>query len=368
MSLPMHIFVETFSIAVSMLVFGVAWNAYSVERPGNLMLLACALFAAGLIDFVHMLSFKGMPDFVTPAGPGKAINFWLSARYIAALALLTVALRPWKPLSSPHTRYWLLAGSLVITAFIYWLGLFHEQAWPRTFVEGQGLTLFKIAAEYAIIAILLIPAALFYLKARQHRIPGAIALSVATSLTIQVVATIVELRDPYTAGHQRRVADLAVAIATELGLPEGQVHGLHLAGSIHDLGKIYVPAEILSKPGKLTAIEFSMIKIHPQAGYDILKDVEFSWPIAQMVLQHHERLDGSGYPQGLKADGILIEAKILVVADVVEAMATHRPYRAALGIDAALKEIERGHGTAYDAAVVDACMKLFGEKRFAFEA
>jgi PAS domain S-box-containing protein len=184
--------------------------------------------------------------------------------------------------------------------------------------------------------------------------------------TIRAVALTVEMRDPYTAGHQRRVAELTVAIATELGLPKEQVHGLYLASIIHDLGKIHIPAEILSKPGKLTDIEFSFIKTHPQAGYDILKDVEFPWPIAQIVLQHHERLDGRGYPQGLKAEQILLEARILAVADVIEAMASHRPYRPALGLDAALNEIAKNRGTQFEPVVADACVRLFREKGFAF--
>ncbi len=184
--------------------------------------------------------------------------------------------------------------------------------------------------------------------------------------SIKAIADTVEMRDPYTAGHQRRVGQLAVAIAQEMGLPEETSHGIELAASIHDLGKISVPAEILAKPSKLTAIEFMLLKNHAQAGFDILKDIKFPWPIASMVLQHHERLDGSGYPQGLKGEQILLESRILAVADVVEAMASHRPYRPALGIDSALQEIERGRGTAYDAAVVDACTRLFAEKRFAF--
>ncbi len=184
--------------------------------------------------------------------------------------------------------------------------------------------------------------------------------------SIKAIANTVEMRDPYTAGHQRRVGQLAIAIARELGLSEKAIHGIGLAASIHDLGKISVPAEILSKPSKLTAIEFMLLRNHAQAGFDILKDIEFPWPIASMVLQHHERLDGSGYPQGLKGDQILLESRILAVADVVEAMASHRPYRAALGTDSALKEIERGRGMVYDAAVVDACQRLFTQKRFAW--
>lgn len=185
--------------------------------------------------------------------------------------------------------------------------------------------------------------------------------------TIHTVSLAAELRDPYTAGHQRRVAELAVAIAKEMGLPEEKVHGIHLAASIHDLGKIHVPAEILSKPGQLTDIEFMLIKTHPQTGNDILKDIYFPWPIAEIIRQHHEKLDGTGYPHGLKGDEILLESRILTVADVVEAMSSHRPYRPTLGIDVALKEIERGRGTAYDPVVVDACLKLFHEGRLPYQ-
>ncbi|MFH2220049.1 MAG: HD domain-containing phosphohydrolase [Pseudomonadota bacterium] len=180
--------------------------------------------------------------------------------------------------------------------------------------------------------------------------------------TIQAMAYTVETRDPYTAGHQQRVADLSRAIANEMGLPENQIEGVFMAGVIHDLGKISVPAEILSKPGRIPELEFSLIKIHPQSGYDILKGIEFPWPIAQIVLQHHERMDGSGYPRGLSGEDILIEARILAVADVVEAMASHRPYRPALGIDAALEEISANKNAHFDQDVVDACLKLFDTK------
>ncbi len=184
--------------------------------------------------------------------------------------------------------------------------------------------------------------------------------------TIKVISTIVEMRDPYTAGHQRRMADLACAIARQMGLPDEQVHGIHIAGIVHDLGKIQIPAEILSKPGKLSSIEYSLIKQHPQAGFDILKGVDFTWPIAQMVLQHHERFDGTGYPQGLKGDATLLEARILGVADVVEALSSHRPYRPGLGIDAALNEITLGRGTHFDSGAVDACLNLFREQGYRF--
>jgi len=185
--------------------------------------------------------------------------------------------------------------------------------------------------------------------------------------SIRAIANTLEMRDPYTAGHQRRIAELAAAIATELGLPEDEIHGIELAASIHDLGRIQIDKEILTKPDKLTDSEFALIKTHSRAGYDILKGIEFPWPIADIVLQHHERLDGSGYPQGLEGEQILLGSRIMAVADVLEAMASERPYRLGLGIDVALKEIERGRGTAFDPAVVDACLKLFREERFAFQ-
>ncbi len=183
---------------------------------------------------------------------------------------------------------------------------------------------------------------------------------------VQAMALTVERRDPYTAGHQRRVSDLARGVAAEMALSTHQIDGIRMAGLIHDLGKICVPVEILSKPGQLTEIEHILIKDHPQVGYEILKEIEFPWPVAQIVLQHHERIDGSGYPVGLTGDDIIIEAKTLAVADVVEAMASHRPYRPTLGRDMAIEEISQNRGVLYDADVVDACMKLLQEKNFQF--
>ncbi len=185
--------------------------------------------------------------------------------------------------------------------------------------------------------------------------------------TIQAMAFTIEKRDPYTSGHQQRVAKLCVAIGEELQLSEQQIQGLRLGALIHDIGKIYIPSEILNRPGVLSKIEFDLIKDHPQTGYDILKTIEFPWPVAAMVLQHHERIDGSGYPQGLMDGEICLEARILAVADVVEAITSHRPYRPALGVEAALTEITNNRGSLYDADVVDACIRLFEEKRFEFE-
>lgn len=182
--------------------------------------------------------------------------------------------------------------------------------------------------------------------------------------SITALASTLEMRDPYTGGHQQRVARLAVAIARELGLSEERLEAINLASVVHDVGKIQIPSEILSKPGRLNALEYSLIKMHPQNGYDILKTISFPWPIAQMVLEHHERMDGSGYPQGLKGDCSLLESRIIAVADTVEAMASHRPYRPGLGIDAALQEILDFRAVKYDAQVVDACVRLFREKQY----
>jgi PAS domain S-box-containing protein len=193
------------------------------------------------------------------------------------------------------------------------------------------------------------------------------SLRKAFGTTVQVMVATVEARDPYTAGHQIRSADLARAIATEMGLPQDRIDGIRMAGSIHDIGKLSIPAEILSKPTRLTEIEFSLIKEHSLRGYDILKDVESPWPLAQIVYQHHERMNGSGYPRNLKGEEILMEARILAVADVVESMASHRPYRPALGLNSALEEIESNRGRLYDADAVDACLRLFREKDFKLE-
>lgn len=182
--------------------------------------------------------------------------------------------------------------------------------------------------------------------------------------TISAMGSIVEMRDPYTAGHQTRVSELSAAIATDMGLTASEVHGIQLAATIHDLGKIKVPAEILANPSKLSDVEFLLIKGHTQAGYDVLKGIDFPWPIAEIVLQHHERNDGSGYPRGLKESEIAIGAKILAVADTVEAMASHRPYRPALGVDKALEQIIKFKGLHYDARAVDSCVKLFKSGAF----
>ncbi len=184
---------------------------------------------------------------------------------------------------------------------------------------------------------------------------------------IQAMAMVVEIRDPYTAGHQKRTSNLARAIAQEMGLDKAVIDAIRMAAAIHDIGKIAVPAEILSKPTRLTELEYNMIMIHSTAGYDILKEIDFPWPIAEIVLQHHEKINGSGYPAGLKGEAIRIEARIICVADVVEAIGSHRPYRPTRGIDRALEEISVHQGTFFDTDVVAACLRLFRQKGFSLE-
>jgi PAS domain S-box-containing protein len=205
------------------------------------------------------------------------------------------------------------------------------------------------------------------LKQTERRLLESISKQRAvTDGVIAALARAVEARDPYTAGHERRVSELATAMALRLGLDEKMAQGVHVAGQLHDVGKITIPAEILSKPGRLSATEFELIKGHSQAGFEVLEAIDFPWPVARITLQHHERLDGSGYPTGLKGDEILREARILAVADVVEAMISHRPYRAALPLEAAMVEIEDGAGSRYDAAACTAALRLFRQQEFTF--
>ncbi|WP_084668816.1 HD domain-containing phosphohydrolase [Spirulina major] len=199
---------------------------------------------------------------------------------------------------------------------------------------------------------------------QQQRLQATLQLNQVLESTIMALVSTLACRDPYTAQHQKRVADLTVRIAVQMGLDSALHQGLYLGAAIHDVGKIYVPSDILNRPGKLSVAEFEIIKSHPMVGAQIVKDIAFPWPIQDLILQHHERLDGSGYPAGLVGDQILLEARILSVADVVEAMSSHRPYRSALGLDAALDVVRSGRGILYDADVVDACLLLFEQQQY----
>jgi len=235
-----------------------------------------------------------------------------------------------------------------------WLLIFSTQS--DSFDDRELELLRELAADLAF--------GLSVLHTRQEHQHNMERLEATLIDTIRMMALTIEKRDPYTAGHMQRVAELARAIAQDLGLDKTKTMGIYLGGLIHDIGKIYIPAEILSRPGRISAIELNLIRTHAQVGYEIVSGVEFNWPIAQMIHQHHERLDGSGYPRGLSGDQVILEARILAVADVVESMASHRPYRPALGLDAALEEIESHQGGLYDPVVVASCARLFREGRF----
>jgi PAS domain S-box-containing protein/putative nucleotidyltransferase with HDIG domain len=224
----------------------------------------------------------------------------------------------------------------------------------------------KVEVDMIIVLAEIYTAALVRLKNEQLLLNNINRTNMLLEQTIGAFASIVEINDPYTSGHQNRTAELAVAIAHKLGMGEESKKVLHYSSLLHDLGKFYIPSQILNKPGKLSEIEFSMIKTHPSLGYQVLKKIEFPWPVADIVIQHHERIDGSGYPYGLIGNEILFEARILAVADVVESMSSHRPYRPSLGIHAALNEIRNNKGVTYDSKVVTACLELFDMDGFRF--
>lgn len=293
-----------------------------------------------------------------PRGRGPTGTAVRTHRPIVALDLATDAsFAPWRDEALKRD----LGSSIALPLFDdgRTLGVLNiYAAEPVAFDEQEISLLQELATDLAY--------GILNLRTREERHKSEARLRETLVETIRAIARTVEARDPYTAGHQQRVAELAVAIARELGLEAGRIEGLRFGAMIHDIGKIYVPAEILNRPGKLSNAEFEIIKCHPQVGYDIVKDVNFPWPVAEMILQHHEHVDGSGYPRGLKGEEILLEARILSVADVIEAMAAHRPYRPARGPEMALDEIKANRGRLYEPAVVDACLRLFEELDYAW--
>jgi putative nucleotidyltransferase with HDIG domain len=270
--------------------------------------------------------------------PGPSTTAWLAERGIESVLALPISPAPDEP----------PLGVMVIGA--------RES---DAFAEDERKVLEELAGDLAY--------GIATIRTRRERESAHAKLRGALENTVAAIAAAMQSRDPYTAGHQRRVADLAAAIGREMGLDEDTLEGITFGALIHDIGKIQIPAEILAKPSRLTNIEFDLIKTHPEAGYEIVKGIDFPWPVAQMVLQHHERLDGSGYPRGLRGEEITREARILAVADVVEAMASHRPYRAGLGVEAALAEILAKRGQSFDAQAVDACVRLFREKGYTLD-
>jgi putative nucleotidyltransferase with HDIG domain len=329
--------------------YRMAWVGYA-EQDAAKTVRPVAQFgpAEGYVEHLRLTW-----DEADPRGRGPTGTAIRTHRPVVALDIATdAAFAPWRDAALARDL-----GSSIALPLIedgHTLGALNIYATePIAFDEQEISLLQELATDLAY--------GILNLRARRERHKSEARLRETLVETIRAIARTVEKRDPYTAGHQQRVAEMAVAIARELGLDEGRIEGLRLGAMIHDIGKIYVPAEILNRPGTLTHVEFEIIKCHPQVGYDIVKDVNFPWPVAQMILQHHEHLDGSGYPNGLRGEDILLEARILSVADVVEAMATHRPYRPSRGSETAFDEIKANRGLLYDPDVVDACLRLFQE-------
>ena len=331
--------------------YRMAWVGYAGPEPGlPVHSVAQAGFERGYLDKAGI----SWADNERGRGPtGRAIRE--GKTQVNQNFLTNPIMAPWREAALQHGYQSSIALPLMLGAERGALMMYAAE--PDAFFGEEVSLLEELAADLAFGIITL----------RMHKSHEHFQAALQKSLEdiVQVVAATLELRDPYTAGHQRRVAQLSVAIAREMRLSEETVRALGLAASIHDVGKIKVPAEILSKPGKLTYLEFEIIKRHAQAGYDILKGVSFPFPIADWIVQHHERLDGSGYPMGLKEAAILPEARILAVADVVEAIHSNRPYRPGRGIGEALKEISDKRGVLYDATAVDACIRLFREQGYA---
>lgn len=332
--------------------FPLAWVGYAVTDPGR-TIRPMAQFGECAAEYVAALDLTWADS---EQGQGPTARAMRSGQIQVVKDIATEpGLVPWRPralelgyrssVALPLTTDHEMIGTLNIYAAE--IGVFGD--------EELDL-LAELAADLAF--------GIATVRTRAKQLESARTLERALENTIQAIATTIETRDPYTAGHQRRVSRLAVAIARDMGLDEARIAGIQRGAEIHDIGKIYVPAEILNRPGKLSDIEFSMIKTHPQVGYDIVKEIDFPWPIAEMIRQHHERLDGSGYPKGLTGNEILLEAKIIAVADAVEAMMNHRPYRPSLGLDAALEEIDRGSGREFDPAAVAACIRLLDSGEF----
>lgn len=330
--------------------YRMAWVGYALEdEESSVLPVAQAGFEQGYLDRARI----SWADVERGRGPtGLAIRE--GRTQINRNFLTNPGMAPWREAAREHGYQSSIAlplrmgeqrGALMIYA-----------AEPDAFSDEEVHLLEELAADLAF--------GIVNLRLQQDHERVQLTLQQSLEDMVKVISATLELRDPYTAGHQRRVAELSMAIAREMWLAPETVHALGLAASIHDLGKIRVPAEILSKPGRISELEFELIKRHPQSGYEIIKDVDFPLPVATWIWQHHERMDGSGYPLGLKGDAILRESRILAVADVLEAIYSHRPYRSGLGIDAALHEINKHRGVLYDPLVVDACIRLFRERGY----
>ncbi|MGA7678435.1 MAG: HD domain-containing phosphohydrolase [Dehalococcoidia bacterium] len=337
-------------------------------RP-NIFGLLC--YSLGWISGIIMLLIKGKDRFVRFHAWQSIIVFGILTVPITVLNLLTL---------TDSVLYWtlfILYWIIVTSSLCLWISLmfraYQGHAYQLRMVGNIATSLSQTwgslandKVRFSDVAARGRNAVIESPESERKTQQDANGLRVMLNEAVKSIIVLGETRDPYTAAHQQRVAQLACAIAREVGISDDRIEGLQVMGNIHDIGKVTVPAEILSKPGRLNIYEFGIIKTHPGVAYNIVKGLEFPWPVAQAVFQHHERLNGSGYPRGISGDDIILEAKILGVADVVEAMASHRPYRPALGINKALEEISQNRGILYDASVVDACLRLVAEKGFKF--
>ncbi len=347
------LFDQVCRVVVSDVTYHLAWVGFSdPHRALGIRMVAFADHSAAYFDALELLA--GTDTF---RGPLVVALESHELAVIQDIGALPESMAAWKRLASEYGFRSMIALPLPFTEDDYGvLAIYSEQV--NAFDDAAVAVLEELASDLAF--------GVEAIRTREQRAAYRVRFEDSLEAVVRAIATAAELRDPYTAGHQRGVATLAVAIGEELGLDPHLVVGVGIAGSIHDIGKLAIPAEILSKPGRLSVSEFALVKEHAQAGYDIVVGIDFPAPVAEMILQHHERLDGSGYPAGCEGDAIGIGARILAVADTVEAMHAHRPYRPGLGVEAALEAIDAGRGTLFDRTVVDACTRLFTESRFEF--
>lgn len=356
-----ELFQEICRVIVDVGGYGMAWAGIAKQdRPKSIQLLGSAGNTREYLDGIK-ISWSDNGNGTCPAGHA----ILRGKPYVVKNILSDPGMMPWRGEALKHGFASVVSLPLVSKAGVFGaLSIYSNEA--EVFQEDEVNLLMEISDNlvYGITAL--------HTRTERYRAESEVKtgmgkLRKALAAIIQVLEQTVEIRDPYTAGHQRRVADLARTIAEKMELSPDLIDGIRIAGIIHDIGKIYVPAEILSKPRRLSQIEFNLIKTHSQVGYDVLKAIDFPWPVAKIILQHHERIDGSGYPHNLSGDEIMLEARILGVADVVEAMASHRPYRPALGVEAALEEIYKNRGVLYEPEVVDACISVFRSESFTFQ-
>jgi len=349
------LFDEVCRLVVSDVTYHLAWVGFSdPDRALGIRMVAFADHSAAYFDALEVLA--GTDTFRGPLVMALESH---ELAVIQDISTLPDSMAAWKRLATDFGFRSMIALPLPFTEDDFGvLAIYSEQV--NVFNREAVGVLEELASDLAF--------GIEAIRTRAQRADYRVRFEDSLEAVVRAIATAAELRDPYTAGHQRGVAKLAVAIGDALGLDAHLVVGVGIAGSIHDIGKLAIPAEILSKPGRLSASEFALVKEHARAGYDIVVGIDFPAPVADMILQHHERLDGSGYPTGCRGDEIGIGARILAVADTVEAMHAHRPYRPGLGIDAALEAIDAGRGTLFDRAVVDACTRLFTESGFEFSS